>query len=128
MVPAHPPLPTARSLPFHPVVGSQTSILIFESVDGVNVAATLQNAGKSVKALAGGAGCPAMVGMVKVPGATVSASVTLVAESTVEVSRSQVCVVCSPGGVGTMGVTIAIVIRDVTKVFFIYDLGALAPP
>ena len=43
------------------------------------------------------------------------------AETTVEVRRSHASVVCSPGGVG---LTIAMAIRDVTKVFLIYDLGA----
>src|SRR5262249_11549580 len=60
--PAQPPLPTARSLPFHVTLpsddgracppetsaeaGSQTSILMFESVDGLSVAATRQKAGR----------------------------------------------------------------------------------
>ena len=43
--PAHPPLPTAWNLPFHPPVGSHTSILISESLVGFNVAATRQNDG-----------------------------------------------------------------------------------
>ena len=44
-MPAHPPLPTAWNLPFHVVLsGSHTSILMSESLDGVSVAATLQNA------------------------------------------------------------------------------------
>src|SRR5262250_2984707 len=48
IVPAHPPLPTAWNLPFHIALsGSQTSILMSESLDGVNVAATLQNAGSA---------------------------------------------------------------------------------
>ena len=45
MVPAHPPLPTAWNFPFQPDAGSQTSILMSESPDGVSVAATRQNAG-----------------------------------------------------------------------------------
>src|SRR5215510_2577448 len=45
MVPAQPPLPTAWNLPFHDWAGSQTSILISESGEGVSVAATRQNAG-----------------------------------------------------------------------------------
>src|SRR5262249_6389431 len=45
MVPAQPPLPTAWNLPFHAWAGSQTSILISESEEGVSVAATRQNAG-----------------------------------------------------------------------------------
>src|SRR5215510_2307674 len=48
IVPAHPPLPTAWNLPFHvELSGSQTSILMSESLDGVNVAATLQKAGSA---------------------------------------------------------------------------------
>src|SRR6185503_12019525 len=48
IVPAHPPLPTAWNLPFHdPLSGSQTSILMSESVEGVSAAATLQNAGSA---------------------------------------------------------------------------------
>src|SRR5918992_2916985 len=46
MVPAQPPLPTAWNLPFHASVGSQTSILMSESEEGVSVAATRQKAGK----------------------------------------------------------------------------------
>src|SRR5215471_14462839 len=45
MVPAHAPLPTDSSFPFHPDSGSHTSIRISESLAGVNVAATRQNAG-----------------------------------------------------------------------------------
>ena len=45
MVPAQPPLPTAWNLPFHAAAGSQTSILMSESEEGVSVAATRQNAG-----------------------------------------------------------------------------------
>jgi hypothetical protein len=55
MTPAQPPLPTAWNLPFHAVsaaaapsargAGSQTSILMSESLVGVSVAATRQNAG-----------------------------------------------------------------------------------
>src|SRR5882757_5505991 len=75
MLPAHAPLPTACSLPFHACAGSHTSILMSESLDGVSVAATRQNAGRLANGFtaarpprAGGAGnCPA---------ATVCASVT----------------------------------------------------
>jgi hypothetical protein len=48
MLPFHPPLPVAWNLPFHPEEGSQTSILMSESGDGLSVAATRQNAGRSV--------------------------------------------------------------------------------
>src|SRR3954451_2187543 len=43
MTPAQPPLPTAWNLPFHPLAGSQTSILMSESLVGVSVATTRQN-------------------------------------------------------------------------------------
>ena len=47
MVPFHPPFPTASSLPFQPVVGSQTSTLMSESAEGRNVAVTRQYSGRS---------------------------------------------------------------------------------
>src|SRR5215475_4224434 len=57
MLPAHAPLPTASSFPFHAPspeaeAGNHTSILMSESPDGVSVAATRQNAGRFVKASA----------------------------------------------------------------------------
>src|SRR5687767_5263314 len=48
MLPFQPPLPVAWNLPFQPAAGSQTSILMSESADGLSVAATRQNAGRSV--------------------------------------------------------------------------------
>src|SRR6266540_805342 len=45
MLPAQPPLPTAWNLRFHAWAGSQISILMSESEEGVSVAATRQNAG-----------------------------------------------------------------------------------
>ena len=47
MLPFKPPLPTAWNLPFQPAAGSQTSILMSESLVGVSVAATRQNAGSA---------------------------------------------------------------------------------
>src|SRR3990172_2860048 len=49
MAPLQPPLPTAMNFPFQPDVGIQTSILMSESLDGLSVAATLQNAGSCLK-------------------------------------------------------------------------------
>src|SRR3979490_432122 len=49
IAPLNAPLPTAWNLPFQPDAGSQTSILISESLVGVSVAATRQNAGSGVK-------------------------------------------------------------------------------
>src|ERR1700693_6245087 len=48
--PAQPPLPTAWYFPFQSEAGSQTSILISESLLGFSVAATWQYAGKPVRA------------------------------------------------------------------------------
>ena len=55
MVPAQPPLPTAWNFPFQFSAGSQTSISICESADGVRTAATRQCAGSRI---AGAAGAP----------------------------------------------------------------------
>src|SRR5215510_1130495 len=54
MVPAQPPLPTAWNLPFHAEAGSQTSILMSESEEGLSVAATRQNAGNWLNCCAAG--------------------------------------------------------------------------
>src|SRR5262249_28932071 len=56
MVPAQPPLPTAWNLPFHATAGSQTSILMSESGEGVSLAATRQNAGNWLNCGTGGPG------------------------------------------------------------------------
>src|SRR6185436_8915134 len=79
MFPAQPPLPTACSLPFHPppppaTAGSQISILMSESLDGVSVAATRQNAGRS----ANGFAPRPRAGGVNAPAATVWADVIVV--------------------------------------------------
>ncbi len=50
--PPHAPLPTTRSVPFHPATGSQISRPIEESRDGVTVASTRQNAGSLAYAAA----------------------------------------------------------------------------
>src|SRR5438093_7570113 len=84
IVPAHPPLPTAWSLPFQTDAGSHTSILMSESLDGVNVAATRQNAGRSRKACAAAAGeaaPPTRAGGVNAPASTTCASVIVVFSS-----------------------------------------------
>src|SRR5947207_3571897 len=49
MVPAQPPLPTASNFPFQSAIGSQTSILMSESDEGVSVAATRQKVGTWLK-------------------------------------------------------------------------------
>ena len=68
MVPAHPPLPTACSLLFQPEDGSQTSTLMSESDEGVNVALTRQKAGSCANAL--DRALPRPPGEVKAPGPT----------------------------------------------------------
>lgn len=45
-----PPLPLAWKLPFHPITGIQTYILISESFDGLRVAVTRQKAGRFLNA------------------------------------------------------------------------------
>src|SRR5438105_14953458 len=75
MVPAQPPLPTAWSFPFQPEDGSQTSILMSESVLGVSVAVTRQKAGSDAYACAA-APRPAPPGGTKPPAGTATADVT----------------------------------------------------
>src|ERR1700720_4762657 len=53
MMPWNPPPPVPRNLPFHPLSGSQTSILMLESEVGVSVAMTRQKAGRPVIVLGG---------------------------------------------------------------------------
>src|SRR5262245_2506277 len=67
MLPLNAPLPTARNLPFQPASGSQTSILMSDSLDGFSVAATRQNAGSSRNTApsplaSGGVNAPARTG------------------------------------------------------------------
>src|SRR6476659_4934794 len=75
MLPAHAPLPTASSFPFQPDTGSQTSILMSESDEGVSVAATRQNGGSCANGLPPPLP-PRGFGAVNCPAATVCASVT----------------------------------------------------
>src|SRR5678816_4946504 len=93
MVPAHPPLPTAWNFPFH-FAGSHTSILMSESLDGISVAATRQNAGSDAytRDTCGGAPpCRAAPGGVNAPAATSCAIVIFVLSSVRRASDSQVC-------------------------------------
>src|SRR3954471_22608395 len=85
MLPAHPPFPTASSLPFQPEpaapepcaeAGIHTSTLISESLDGLSVAAMRQNDGRSANGFAPRPRAGA--GGVKPPGATVCAIVIVV--------------------------------------------------
>jgi hypothetical protein len=50
-----PPLPVFTYLPFQPEYGVRSSILMFESEVGINVAATRQDAGRLVKTSPSGA-------------------------------------------------------------------------
>ena len=54
--PLQPPLPTIMNLPFQPVSGSHSSILMSESLLGVSVAAMRQCAGRSTGRAAAPAG------------------------------------------------------------------------
>src|SRR5512138_1484238 len=74
MLPAHAPLPTACSFVFQLAAGSQTSILMSESLDGVSVAATRQNGGRVAKTLLPRPARP--FGSANCPAPTVCASVT----------------------------------------------------
>src|SRR6185312_9691799 len=86
MPPAKPPLPSPRYLPFHPVSGSHTSILISESLVGLIVAATRQNAGRFFTE-AGGTIAP---GGMNAPAATGCANVMVVSGSLSAARLSQV--------------------------------------
>src|SRR5215469_13702353 len=71
MLPAQPPLPTAWNLPFHASAGSQTSILMSESDEGVSVAATRQKIGSWLNCGTAGP----VPGRVNAPAGTVCAKV-----------------------------------------------------
>src|SRR5262245_50812420 len=81
MVPAQPPFPTARNLPFQFSAGSHTSTSICESDDGESVRTTRQCAGKFR------AGCPRPPA--KGPAATVTAVVTVAFASETDFKLSQ---------------------------------------
>src|SRR5579863_2325170 len=79
MMPAQPPLPTASYFWFQSAAGSHTSILMSESLEGLSVAVTRQNAGRSLYGFAPGPR-PAprplgFAGGVKAPAATFCALV-----------------------------------------------------
>src|SRR6266508_4145848 len=91
IAPLNAPLPTAWNLPFQPDAGIQTSILMFESLDGLSVAASRQNAGRPAKAcgvatedLPPSAGD----GGVNAPASTIPADVIVAAGSTIDANRS----------------------------------------
>ena len=74
MTPAHAPLPTAWNFPFQSTTGSQTSILISESLVGFSVALTRQNAGSVAKGA--NTGPPGPSSRLNAPDATIVAPVT----------------------------------------------------
>src|SRR4029434_1029704 len=86
IAPAQPPLPTAWNLPFHPLAGSQTSTLISESLEGLSVAATRQNAGRFLNAFLLVALLSVAVGGANSPAATSPAEVTVASFSVSAVS------------------------------------------
>src|SRR5260370_42232645 len=69
MLPAKPPFPTPWYLPFHPVAGIHTSILMSESAAGLISAVTRQKAGTSLNTAGFGAG----LGASNAPSATTRA-------------------------------------------------------
>jgi len=88
MDPPHAPLPTWRNLPFQSDIGSQTSDLMSESVDGVIVSSTRQNAG--IVPASRAAAAPPTVGT-NLPAATTRARLIVVCGNDSEVvRRSQV--------------------------------------
>src|SRR5580693_6009194 len=82
MEPVHPPFPLASSLPFQLWAGSQTSILISESLEGLRVAATRQYAGRVTK------GLPAAIGCANVMDVLGSASFCRSSQDAAEVRRA----------------------------------------
>ncbi len=129
--PDQPPLPTAWNLPFHPATGSHTSTLISESLVGVSVAATRQNAGSDAKSAA--LFCPPVAGSagVKAPAATGCASVMVAWGSASFASVSQEPPAACAYAVGVT----ASIIDSVTNTFLARIVGpscravpAPAPP
>src|SRR5437773_1312296 len=89
MAPPHPPFPTAWNFPFQPEAGIQTSILMSESLVGLSVAATRQNAGRLLNASPCAAPRPpSAAGGINEPAATDSASEIVVLGSACELRLS----------------------------------------
>src|ERR1700684_2869009 len=86
MLPAQPPLPTPWNFWFQPSMGSHSSMRMSESLDGVSVAATRQNAGRFCMALFA-------PGAVNDPPVTVCAAVIFVFGRLSDASFSQVAAV-----------------------------------
>src|SRR5688500_2916154 len=111
MEPAHPPLPTARSLLFHPATGIHTSILISDCAVGREVAATRQNAGRVVYTLPPRP--PRPPGAVNPPAATVWAVVISVCGSFKVIRLSQGAAAAQPANrsIASIGRTISLLCR-----------------
>src|SRR5580658_7299123 len=94
MTPAQPPLPTASYFWFQSAAGSQTSILISESLDGLRVAVTRQNAGRSLYGFAPGPRPPprpfGFAGSVNAPAATLCALLIVASGKLSDARLSQV--------------------------------------
>src|SRR6185436_10192660 len=97
MVPVHAPLPTAWYFEFQPEpaspepcaeAGSHTSILMSESLDGLAVSVTRQNAGRSANALPPRPARPP--GCVKAPAATTCTESTAASVSESDLRLSHV--------------------------------------
>src|SRR5437667_7654204 len=95
MAPFHAPLPTAWYFVFQLSAGSQTSILMSESLDGFAVSATRQNAGRSANALPPRPARPP--GCVNAPAAT-SCAESIVAPGSVSDFRLSQVAACAADG------------------------------
>src|SRR2546430_13527547 len=93
MLPAHPPLPTARNLPFQFCAGIHNSIPMCESADGASVATTRQNSGSCLKE----AFCRAAPGTENAPAATDCADVIFTPGNATDVRLSQLPAVAGAG-------------------------------
>src|SRR6476469_2564159 len=97
MEPAHAPLPTCWNLPFQPLSGSHSSLLISESEDGVSVSWTRQKAGSPVMAF--GASAPGDAGGVNWPPVTAVAALTFAFVNFIDAAR--VSQVSAPARLGS---------------------------
>src|SRR4051794_34298763 len=97
MVPANAPFPTTSSLPFHPLTGSHTSILMSDRGDRLSVAATRQNAGSIANGLVAPGPPVRPAGALNSPAPTVCVIVIVVVGDESDVSVSQVAADASAG-------------------------------
>src|SRR5206468_4140078 len=122
MTPAHPPLPTAWNLRFHPELGSHISTLMSESFDGVSVAATRQNSGTFRYALSAPPVAPPVAprwpadGGAKPPAGTSSAVVIFASDSLSEIRLSQEA--AHSGAVSGIKTTTRVVSENLTSFSF----------